>query len=168
MPRNTSWPHWSRRFTAYALLLLIPSSAAAQIQRMAIPAGTFRLQPKSTSKVPAYCLDQTRKAPASSTTLNPLSVVDSAHVEVGGQRLTLREAMAKHVVAVRGNTLTFADLLRAFDEDRLTPELRAVKEQWAQFSPEQKAAMEDLVRPELAGLRDHSSLRLEKLGRQEP
>src|SRR5680860_408939 len=91
------------------LLFSVNTSFGQSFQRMAIAKGTYKLSARGSSKVTAYCLDYSRKAPTGGMNYGSiLSGGSQAVVEVasasGGNvtRMSLDDAVSKGYVGIEG------------------------------------------------------------------
>ncbi|MFZ0693292.1 MAG: hypothetical protein WAN51_03945 [Alphaproteobacteria bacterium] len=79
-------------------------AAATEVQRMVVAPGCYVLSPGKFYDVSAYCLDQSRAAPAFGSILSYVPAdLDNAAIKVaGGSPMTLSEALAQHAVQIEG------------------------------------------------------------------
>jgi hypothetical protein len=84
-------------------LALVPDlGRAAQMQRMLIGAGCYRIAAHATGAVAAYCLDQTGMVPRRGTILGETPALGDATVSVGDKTMALKTALARHLLRVEG------------------------------------------------------------------
>jgi len=98
-----------KKILAILILFLfsVNSSNSQSFQRMAIAKGTYKLSARGSSKVTAYCLDYSRKAPTGGMNYgNILSGGSQAVVEIASagnvSRMTLDDAISKGYVGIEG------------------------------------------------------------------
>src|SRR5258708_6870104 len=93
-----------------ALLLLMASlaplpreAAADPVQRMLVDPGCYVLPPGQSADVSAYCLDQTRRAPAEGVTLGKTAPsLGDAVVHIGAETVPLAAMIAGGALQIEG------------------------------------------------------------------
>ena len=150
--------------------------SSQSFQRMAIAKGTYRLYPRGSSKVTAYCLDYSRKAPKGGMDYgNILSGGNQAFVEVasssggGVTRMSLDDAVNIGYVGIEG-----ADVFEGKGKEILTKmvmearrlnesatELELMLKEWDVLTSVEKAKFENqmAIAAGLSGEGNHTALR---------
>ncbi len=93
------------RFAALGLALaLLPAPARAEMQRMALAPGCYRLAPRQACDADAFCLDRDRPPPGAGAMLsNAPAGLGDAQVRIdGGPPMALQAALDRHVVEIAG------------------------------------------------------------------
>ena len=76
--------------------------APARMQRMLIGAGCYRIAGHATGLATAYCLDQAGTAPGRGMILGETPALGSATVSAGGSVMSLKTALARHLLRIEG------------------------------------------------------------------
>jgi hypothetical protein len=74
----------------------------AQMQRMLISAGCYRIAGHATGAVAAYCLDEAGTAPGRGAILGETPALGEATVSVGDKSMPLKAALARHLLRIEG------------------------------------------------------------------
>ena len=144
----------------------------AQCQKMAIPGGSsFEISPGSSRTVNAFCLDQARRPPSSSTRYrNVLTQHDGSTVEFeDGLTMSLQEAIAKEKIEITGRNLNFSDLVEMSEhmsQSAVPPEtinrLRFVRQVLNSLAPSDRelteGVLDSLFTPTSLQLGDYTKL----------
>ncbi len=94
------------------VFFLIGISNLEATQRMGVAPGHYKIKANNSSKINAYCLDHSRKAPSSENKLtNILSSPQGIVVKIGNKTISMEEAIDKNYVEIVGNSPTPNDLL---------------------------------------------------------
>lgn len=144
----------------FGVIVLLPLSGFAQLQRMAILSGGYKLPPNSSKSVNAYCMDYTRHAPEKGSQYQYLlTSPENATVTIGtSEQLSLQEAIDRKKVSIEGINMTVGQLLNSLSDPMVLnriPEadrsqILQMKETWNSLTPAQRATLERELAPDLA------------------
>jgi hypothetical protein len=127
--------------------LTIPCILNAQEQRMAIPPGVFHVGVGATLAIDAYCVDYGRANPKPSSQYGTvLAGSQTSKVTVGGKELSLTEALAAHLIEIKGRKLTFGEFLMALSSPEIQrsrdrserEEFKEIISLWKDATPKEK------------------------------
>jgi peptidoglycan hydrolase-like protein with peptidoglycan-binding domain len=156
-----------------AAMLAQPTWAA--VQRMGMGPGTYSLGPGGSRAVSAFCLDRTRKSPTGRDSFSEVLTPESrATVTVGGQSMSLQDAIRLKKIAVQGTHYTTEQLMAASGNsavlDRMSAveraEFVAMSQEWRAMPQGQRAMLAAQLDPILAEAGDHTRIRLVNLTRE--
>jgi peptidoglycan hydrolase-like protein with peptidoglycan-binding domain len=165
---NMTWSGLRCSFVGI-VLAVTGMTAEAAVQRMGIAPGVYNIAANAASNVAAFCFDLTRDSPSASTTFSEvLTDPGKAFVRIGGERMSLDEAISEKKVEIKGMQPTLAEIVqRANDPEILShyrPEqrraLKNLATEWNNLSDEEKAEAESALASQFATIGDHTKLEI--------
>lgn len=112
------------RYITILIIFLFSNILLAEIQRMGIPKGTFKIQSDGTSRIHAYCMDYTREPPSSMDKFNFILTKNAkAFVRYHGKSLTLQEALDSNIINIHGKIFTFEEYIKMLMQQNNSPNI---------------------------------------------